>query len=147
MISRRSKFAYIVMLFFILGCLEASSAMQEFYFVNGDGGRSPVISTELAQTESERRIGLMYRKDLPERSGMLFVFDDQVPRSFWMKNTYLELDMIFLNSQKEVVCVISRAAPLSEERRYCGKPTKFVLEIGGGLAGKWGIRVGSSLQP
>ncbi len=126
------------------GC-EKSKAAATLEFVKDDGSRSPKIEAELAVSPGERSLGLMYRKSLAPQSGMLFIFPREEPRSFWMKNTYLELDLIFLDAELRVVSVIERALPLSEQGQESEKPAKYVLEVAGGSAAKWGIRPGAKL--
>lgn len=94
---------------------------------------------ELAITDNERQKGLMERKDLPIDCGMLFIFNKEDIHYFWMKNTYIPLDMIFINSDMKVVGVYKNATPLSEESINIGKPSKYVLEINAGLSEKYGI--------
>lgn len=119
---------------------------MELSFTSPDATRSPVISCELAHTHGERQLGLMYRKKLEPESGMLFIFPGETERSFWMKNTYLELDMIFVNSNFEVVSVIHRAVPQSVTPRKSKKPAKYVVEVLGGSAERWGIVPGSKMS-
>jgi uncharacterized membrane protein (UPF0127 family) len=114
-------------------------------FENRGGSRSPVIKAEVARTEAERQMGLMYRKTLPETGGMLFLFPTEAERSFWMRNTFVELDLIFLNQAWEVVSVTERARPLSETRLPSKGGAKYVLEVQGGRAKEWGVGEKSKL--
>lgn len=107
-------------------------------FTKGD----KIIATfkvELATTDEERQKGLMFRKDLPQNEGMLFVFEDESTRYFWMKNTYIPLDMIFITSTLNIAGIIHSATPLSERTLSIGRPSRYVLEINGGLCEKLGI--------
>ena len=97
---------------------------------------------ETMDSESGRQLGLMYRKELPDNQGMLFVFPTEEPRSFWMKNTFLELDMLFFDSKKKLVSIVKRATPLTETRRDSNLPAQYVLEVLGGSAEKWGVEPG-----
>lgn len=115
------------------------------HFRKGGGGVTPTIAAEIADSAGEIRLGLMYRKKLADDAGMLFVFSNEKPRSFWMKNTYVELDMIFADAQGEVVKIIRRAVPLSTIGRKSGKPAKYVLEVVGGSADAWGLQAGDTL--
>ncbi|NBV42245.1 DUF192 domain-containing protein, partial [bacterium] len=72
------------------------------------------FQVEVARTEQEQEVGLMYRRSLPKNHGMLFVFNQDKPHSFWMKNTYLALDMIWIDRNYRVVHIVSNARPLSE---------------------------------
>jgi len=113
---------------------------------NGDGTSSPELTLELALTNQQRQVGLMYRKSMPETTGMLFVFPNNAKRSFWMKNTYLALDMIFINDNLIVDSIVHNATPLTTTQRVSKGPAKYVVEVRGGLAGKWGIVPGSRLN-
>ena len=103
------------------------------------------FDVEIARTESERNQGLMNRKTLAPNAGMLFIFEDEAPRSFWMKNTFIALDMIFLNSKGQVVGIVENAQPLTETVRQVASPSQFVLEINGQLSRQKGITVGSQM--
>lgn len=127
-----------------IACAESKTAVA-MHFTKKDGTTTPVINSELALTPGEQQLGLMYRRELGENAGMLFVFPAEQERSFWMKNTYIELDMIFLDSNLSVVSIIERAVPLSETSRPSKKPARYVLEVRGGNAAKWGITVGDTL--
>lgn len=116
------------------------------YFLHPDGSKTSEISAELANTDSARRLGLMYRKEMAEDEGMLFIFPGEAIRSFWMKNTYLELDMIFIDKNFKVVSIIEKAVPLSESPRKSLKPATYVLELLGGQAEARAIAVGSELK-
>ena len=93
-----------------------------------------VVQVEVARTDPERARGLMFRRELPQDHGMLFVFGETAPRSFWMKNTLLPLDLIFLGEDRAVVDVIERAEPLSLTQRKSKGPARYVLEVLGGEA-------------
>ena len=128
-----------------VGC-DAEPTSVAVSFKSPTGVSSPQIRVELATTPQARQLGLMFRKTLPEQTGMLFYFPDIEARSFWMKNTYLELDMIFVDGASEVRCIVHRATPLTETPRACPEPTRYVVEIGGGQAEAMGIAEGSMMQ-
>ena len=124
---------------FILLFLVSCAAISPTVFFD-----DAMFQVELARTDSEREKGLMYRAELPADHGMLFVFYDDAPRSFWMKNTLIPLDMIFINSRLEVVEVKANVPPCREDPcpSYPSEPAMYVLEINGGLAEKNGIKQG-----
>lgn len=97
---------------------------------------------EIAQIPEEREQGLMYRKSMSDKQGMLFMFEYPEPQSFWMRNTYISLDIIYLNEKMEVVSIQKNAPPQSEKPLPSGKPAQYVLEINGGLSDKLGIKPG-----
>ena len=115
-------------------------------FTNPDGSSSPQITAEVADTPAAQELGLMYRKALEPTAGMLFIFSEEKPRTFWMKNTYLELDMIFIDEDRTVVSIVEKAVPLTETARPSEKPAKYVLEVRGGNASSWHIVPGSRTE-
>jgi uncharacterized membrane protein (UPF0127 family) len=108
------------------------------------GGRLPV-SVEVARTNPERERGLMLRSSLAPDAGMLFVFDEQSDHAFWMKNTLIPLDMIFIGEDGRVTGVVARATPGSLEPRSAG-PSRFVLEVNGGWADSHGVAAGDQVR-
>jgi uncharacterized protein len=100
------------------------------------------FTVELATNTAERAVGLMYRKELPEGRGMLFDFHDDQPVQFWMHNTYISLDMIFIASDGRVVRVAENAKPMSDDLIPSGRPVRAVLEVIAGTARKFGIAPG-----
>ena len=101
-----------------------------------------VFTVEIADTEAAREKGLMYRKRLPPGEGMLFNFHTEQPVGFWMKNTYIPLDMIFIRRDGRILSIAENAEPLSERVISSGGPVLAVLEVSGGTARKLGIAPG-----
>lgn len=108
-------------------------------------GRQSSFTCEIAQTPSERATGLMHRKTLAPTKGMVFVFPHPEEQMFWMKNTHIPLDMIFISSDGVVVGVVENARPLSMELRGVSTPSQFVVELAAFTAGKHGIKVGTKV--
>lgn len=104
------------------------------------------FSVEVVDTPQERSVGLMHRESLPTSAGMLFVYDKPQRVAFWMRNTLIPLDMIFLDASGVVQHIHENAVPLDETSIPGGDNIQFVLEINGGLAGRLGIDVGSELR-
>lgn len=104
------------------------------------------IKIELAKTEIERESGLMNRRKMDKDAGMLFVFDEGDANCFWMKNTYIPLDMIWLDANKKVVFVHRNATPLSEVSLCPDKTATFVLEVNAGQADVLGLSLGAQVQ-
>jgi uncharacterized membrane protein (UPF0127 family) len=100
------------------------------------------FSVELATNAAERAVGLMFRKELPEGRGMLFDFQQEQPVQFWMHNTYISLDMIFIASDGRIVRVAQDAKPMSDDLIPSGRPVRAVLEVIAGTARKFGIAAG-----
>ena len=108
--------------------------------------RSPISFTvKVAETEIQRRHGLMFVSHLPERHGMLFVFENEAPRQFWMKNTQIPLDMLFFDSAGRLVNMIHAAVPFSLTRRNSTGPARYVLELNGGAAAKFDVQPDAQL--
>ncbi|MBM3490382.1 MAG: DUF192 domain-containing protein [Alphaproteobacteria bacterium] len=105
-----------------------------------------VFRVELADTDAKRQRGLMYRRELAEDAGMLFHFERVAPVSFWMKNTYLSLDMLFLAGDGRIVHIHERAVPESERPIAPPQPVLAVLEVLGGTAQRLGIKVGDRVD-
>lgn len=108
-----------------------------------------VYRLELALTPEQQALGLMYRESLPDRAGMLFVFDAAEPHHFWMKNTMIPLDMIWMDESGKVLFISANTPPCKADP--CATygpdgPARQVLEIAGGLAAKENITVGSRLK-
>jgi len=103
----------------------------------------------VADTPARGEQGLMYVRDLPPERGMIFPFAPPHVVSFWMKNTYIELDMLFIDQDGRVVKIIERAAPLKLDLLSSDVPVGAVLELRGGEAGLLGLKVGDrvSWQP
>lgn len=101
---------------------------------------------EIARTPAEQARGLMFRETLPRMAGMLFVYPREQNVAFWMRNTLIPLDMIFVDGAGRVVRVHENAVPLDETPIPGGAPTLAVLEINGGLAATIGIDAGDELR-
>lgn len=109
------------------------------------GGSTYRFEVEIADDAGERSQGLMYREQLAQNAGMLFLYPDEKPRSFWMKNTPLPLDIIFIGTDGEVVHVAADAKPFDESLIESHMPAQSVLEINGGLAAQLGIVPGAEI--
>lgn len=92
-----------------------------------------LIRAAIADNKSEQNEGLMNVTQLPSDKGMLFIFDTQEPRSFWMANTPLPLDIIFVDEEKQIVRIHHSAQPFSEKRYTSGEPARYVIETNGGF--------------
>jgi uncharacterized membrane protein (UPF0127 family) len=101
-----------------------------------------VFAVEMASTPEEQAKGLMFRRNMPEGQGMLFDFHREQPTSFWMKNTYIPLDMIFIRGDGRILRIAENTVPLSEALVTSGGPVRAVLEVNAGTARKLGIAPG-----
>jgi uncharacterized membrane protein (UPF0127 family) len=112
-----------------------------------DGGRH-TVTVEVARTDAEHERGLMYRQDLAEDAGMLFVFPESAPRAFWMKNTLVPLDMLFIDEAGVVAGLVRDAEPLTLTPRGPGPgiSARYVLEVRGGWAARHGVGPGARVR-
>ncbi len=122
-----------------------SSETTTAFFTNQDGSKSPSLNLEVVRTKASIQRGLMYRKELGATEGMLFVFPDDSPRSFWMKNTFVELDIIFISKNLTVDSIQKRAKPLTTKRRPSKGSAQYVVEVLGGSSDHWNLSRGSKL--
>ncbi|MDP4039863.1 MAG: DUF192 domain-containing protein [Candidatus Pacearchaeota archaeon] len=104
------------------------------------------FDVEIVSTPESRTQGLMFREELGENEGMLFIFEQEGIYPFWMKNTLISLDMIWINSDKEIVFIKQNTTPESLESINPGKKAKYVLEVNGGKAEELGIDVGEMIE-
>lgn len=111
-----------------------------------DGAELATFYLEIADDDAERTRGLMYRRKMDPGFGMLFVFDAEAMRSFWMKNTLIPLDMVHINASGEVVGIVARAEPLTLTARRVGEPARYVLELTAGRAEEVGIVPGAKMS-
>lgn len=137
--------ATLLMASFSACAKDRSTGEQQDFTVVAGNKRIP-IKLEVADDAAERELGLMYRQELPKRTGMLFVFPDEKPRSFWMKNTYLSLDLLFVNSAGKVLDIIENAVPLSEKNLTGKGAVKYVIELPAGSSAEEGIKPGAQVE-
>ena len=105
-------------------------------------GRVSAVTVEVARGEAQQARGLMFRDKLGADEGMLFVFPETGEHAFWMKNTLIPLDMIFVDEAQTVVGIVERAEPHSTVPRSPGRPCRWVLEVNGGWSAAHGIAIG-----
>jgi len=106
---------------------------------------SPRVEVELAKTPHDIERGLMYRRSMDDDHGMLFKLDGRREHTFWMRNTCIPLDMLFIDDDGVIVGIVEGAAPLTETTRSVGCPSVFVLEVNGGWARKRGVLPGQKI--
>ena len=100
------------------------------------------VRVEIARTPAQRARGLMYRRSLEADAGMLFVYPYPRLRTFWMRNTFVSLDMIFVGRDRRVAGVVERTVPLSEEPCEVDAPAQYIVEVNAGFAREHGIFAG-----
>ena len=110
------------------------------------GGKT--FSVEIADTQQEHALGLMYRDSMPADHGMIFLFPNEAPRSFWMKNTRIPLDIMYFDKDLKLVSISAGTPPcrVSNCPSYPSKaPAQYVLELNAGVASSLGVKVGDQL--
>lgn len=115
-------------------------------FITESGAKLGPVRLEIASTASERHVGLMYRREMDPNEGMLFIFPKEELQEFWMKNTYLSLDMLFLDSNLKIVGILSNVPPLTEDRRGVPRPSQYVIELLAGRAKQLGLKEGQRVE-
>ena len=135
---------------FLLGLVAAlilsfSSANAEPLVIH-TGGSAYKFEVEVVTTPETREQGLMYRKAMAANAGMLFIYPGEQPVSFWMKNTLIPLDMLFVKADGSIAHIAHNAVPMDETPIDSGAAVKAVLEINGGIANALGIKEGDKVE-
>jgi hypothetical protein len=146
-------FSFPALLALIIACVvmsgyffAAHGGERQVNFYNTDGQKTCGFNVELASTPEEQERGLMFRERLPDNGGMLFLSNKDEVRYFWMKNTLISLDLIFLSSRRKVVSVFHSARPMDETTISSLYPARYVLEVKAGRAKQCGIKTGTQAR-
>lgn len=148
MIIQRLSLAFVLMVF--IACkndkaktvkpIEISFTKEAELFFLKDNDTLVQLDIELAEDDYEQQTGLMHRNSMPINQGMLFVYEDERPRpNFYMKNTEIALDLIYINSNYQIVEINKEAQPFDETPIKANQPAKYVLEVNAGFVEKYGI--------
>lgn len=121
-------------------------AEQSVYFLDTELNEISSVEVQISDDVMERSQGLMDVRELPENHGMLFIFDTEEPLSFWMANTPLPLDIMYVNSDSVIVSIYHSTTPFSEKGLPSGVPAQYVVETNGGYAIKYGIEEGYRIR-
>ncbi len=145
----RYAYAPIFLSAFIFVCF-MSAAFAQANFPRGElsiktNDNSYDFEIELALDDNHRQYGLMFRDNLPEMNGMLFIYDRRRDISMWMKNTFISLDILFISEDGKIINIAKSAQPRSLSIIRSKKPAKAVLELNGGLTDKLNINVGDEV--
>jgi len=136
----------LTVLVWLLGLVVSSCDAQPRVTITTKDGRQFGFQVEVADTPGKREIGLMYRTELADDHGMIFLFPQESQQSFWMKNTPRSLDMIFIGQDHKIVGIVEQATPFSVDPRSVVGRSQFVFEINGGLSLRHGFKTGDSVQ-
>jgi uncharacterized membrane protein (UPF0127 family) len=123
------------------GCIAASTATLVLKTDSGEHS----YTVEVAESDGDRRMGLMFRRTLPEQSGMLFLYDPPQAAAMWMQNTYIPLDMIFISADGRVHRIAANTEPFSTDLIPSGGDVAAVLELNAGQAAKIGLKRGDQV--
>jgi len=118
----------------------------ELLFISSDNNEVIKIDIEIADTYESRMQGLMYRDTMAMNQGMLFIFETEEPQSFWMKDTYIPLDIIFVNSNRKIVKIQPENKILSQTSILSIKPALYVIEVNAGFCKKYNIKEGDIIS-
>lgn len=138
----------LVLVVFVLAAAGAQPATAQQTFaastmaIETAGAAKFRFKIELAETQAQQAQGLMFRRQMAPDAGMLFIYPKPQVAAFWMKNTFIPLDMLFIAADGRIVHIHPNATPQSEATITTPQPVKAVLEINGGLAARLGVRVG-----
>ncbi len=111
------------------------------------GQENPVIFAEIADNDETRARGLMFRESLGPDEGMLFIFNDSQIRNFWMKDTYISLDIIFIDADKQIINIAENTTPRITTRTYSSTaPAMYVLEVNAGRSQELGLTINTQLE-
>src|SRR5215471_19831952 len=136
----RARRKSLVLAWFVVLLQVSACQAQPQVTIATEGGRQLTFQVEVADTPAKRELGLQYRRDLAVDRGMIFLFPTESEHSFWMKNTPIPLDMIFINSERRIVGIVEQATPFSLDSRSVTGTSQYVLEINGGLSQRYGLK-------
>ena len=125
---------------------QSPAGLEQVPLTITSGGREHRFTVEIAKTPEEQAMGLMYRNALAPDRGMIFPFDPPRPASFWMRNTLIPLDMIFVRADGSIANIAANTVPMSEEPVTSDGPVAAVFEIAGGRATELGIKPGDKVN-
>lgn len=117
----------------------------ELKLLKSDSTEVVTIDIEIADDDMRRERGLMYRRQMELGQGMLFIFEDEDFRSFWMRNTYLPLDILYLDASRKILDIHENTATLNDQPIPSSAPAKYVLEVNAGFCALYNIQVGDRI--
>lgn len=142
----RRSYVYVLVLSLWLLHVAAACRAEPKVTITTKQGRNVVFQVEVADSPAKRQLGLQYRRELASDRGMIFLFPEESQQTFWMKNTPIPLDMIFINRDMKIVGIVEQTVPFSLDSRSVNAPSQYVLEINGGLAKRHGIQTGDRVR-
>ncbi|WP_223551681.1 DUF192 domain-containing protein [Aestuariivivens sp. NBU2969] len=146
---------YVCYLLIIVSCKDNKKVIKQTEVTFKKEGELTIIKSdsttvhlniEIADTDYDTQTGLMYRNSMADTQAMLFIFENEQPRSFYMKNTRIPLDIIFIGENKKIVSFQKNAQAFDETSLPSNSPAKYVLEVNAGLADKWQLKIGNTIS-
>lgn len=125
---------------------QSPAGLEQVPLTITSSGREHRFTVEVANTVEQQAMGLMYRNMLAPDRGMIFPFDPPRGASFWMRNTLIPLDMMFIRADKTIAGIVENAEPRTETLRRVGLPSRYVLEVNGGFSAARGIKAGARVR-
>jgi uncharacterized membrane protein (UPF0127 family) len=144
-----------VILFLVINPFSKKESTDQEYMFKKDGeltfsdslnNSKTKIDIQIANTDFDRELGLMFRKQMDENKGMLFIFPEESRQSFWMRNTLISLDMIFVNALNKIVTIHRNTQILSDQSYPSSAPAKYVIEVNGGYCSRHSINEGDKIN-
>lgn len=136
----------IALAFILISCWGSPPSTPQFQrgslTISRNGKPVKTLTVEIAESMREMEYGLMFRHEMPQDHGMIFLFSTPQRIQMWMKNTFLPLDMVFFDESQTAVAIVENARPQDETIIDPGTNARYVLEINAGLAAKWGVQKG-----
>lgn len=114
--------------------------------LQSNGELISTLNIEIANSPYERETGLMYRTNMEKNQGMLFIFDEESVLTFYMKNTYISLDLIFINGKREIISIYKNAKPNDLSSISSKLPSKYVLEVIQGVSDNLNLKIGDKIN-
>lgn len=143
----------VLVLFFVMNNCNQNNEPEYYSFTKGgelvftdsSGNSKAKIDLEIADNEYKRQLGLMSRPSMEENQGMLFIFPVEEMQAFWMRNTLISLDMIFVNKDKKIVTIHKNTKILSSQSYPSSAPSMYVVEVVGGFADRHNVVEGDKI--
>ena len=126
--------------------IQSTEKLAKVVFYDSLKVKNLEIIVEIVEDEYHRAKGLMFRENLPLNQGMFFIFENEAPRHFWMKNTTLSLDIIYLEASLNIVSIHRNTTPLTEKLYPSGKPAMYVIEVRAGFTEQYNVNPGHSVS-
>ena len=140
------RLVVIVSLFLMYNLCEVSASVKSELSIITSNGSKHNFLVEVAKTEKEKKIGLMFRKTLAKNAGMLFLYKREALRLMWMKNTFIPLDILFIDKKGVIKRVVKRTIPHSLATISSRKSVLAVLELRGGITSSLEIKKGDRIE-